>query len=302
MKNIVVIGSANADMVIHTAAMPKLGETRTGHDFQQNAGGKGLNQAVAIAKLGGDVTFVGAVGTDANGAMLLTTLQEHGVAFDGIQTADIPTGVAMITVVNGDNSIIVNSGANAAMTPAVIDTYETLIAQSDYCVLQLEIPVETVVRICEIAAAHDTNVVLNPAPYRELPASVYEKVTYCVPNEHEAAALIGTPITDEATAIEAVKTLHARGIPHVVMTWGGNGCVYNDGDTVVRHRAESTAVVDTTSAGDCFIGAMVARLAQGDELADAIAYASKAAAIAVSREGAAKSIPYAWEVSPTDKS
>lgn len=296
MGRIVVIGSANVDMVIHTAAMPTLGETRMGYGFQQNAGGKGLNQAVAIARLGGNVTFVGAVGQDRGGELLLSTLRENGVAFAGVQTAAYPTGVAMITVVGGDNSIVVNAGANAAMTPDVINACAPLIAQSDYCIVQLEIPLETVIAACKTAAAHGTKVVLNPAPYQPLPAQLLSLVDYCIPNEHEAAAMTGIAVADEACAVKAVNTMQESGIKHPIMTWGGNGCVYHHDGNAVHHPAARTDVIDTTSAGDCFIGALVTRLSEGEALPEAIAFATKAAAIAVSRKGAAKSIPHAWEV------
>lgn len=295
-NKIVVIGSANTDLVIHSAKMPKLGETLVGGSFQTNAGGKGLNQAVAIAKLGGDVSFFGAVGQDGNGALLLDTLKEYDIAFEGIQSATEPTGVAMITVVGGDNFILLDAGANNALTPEVIRRKEALIADSDYCVLQLEIPMETVLEICRMAKQNNTQVVLNPAPFKELPEEIYALVDYLIPNEHEAEALTGICIDSASSAVKAAQKIRSLGVKNVVITLGEKGCIYNDGDDMVFGSAQRVTAVDTTSAGDCFIGALIARLSRNTPISEAIVFATKAAAIAVTREGAAKSIPFAGEI------
>lgn len=297
MRNkIIVIGSANIDLVIHSAKMPKLGETLVGNNFQINAGGKGLNQTAAIAKLGGEVSFLGAIGQDNYGDLLLNTIKEQNISFEGIRSETEPTGIAMITVVNGDNFIILNAGANNTLTPEVIRHKKELIAESDFCVLQLEIPIETVLDICRIAKQSDTKIVLNPAPFKKLPDTIYPLIDYLIPNEHEAEALTGIYIDSEMSAIEAVRKIKALGVKNVVITLGEKGCVYNDGDEIIFCPAKSITAVDTTSAGDCFIGALVTKLSQNKPISDAIAFATKAAAIAVSREGAAKSIPYADEV------
>ncbi len=296
MGTILVIGSANTDLVIHADRLPKMGETLSGYDFQINAGGKGLNQAVAIAKLGGTVSFLGAVGNDTNGDKLVSTLTDSGVDFCGVRTDEATTGVAVITVVNGDNCIVLDGGANNCLTPTVIDRFASLIAESDYVVMQLEIPVESVKRVCEIAAEHNTAVVLNPAPFKPLPSELYPMITMMIPNEHEAAALTGVDIRTVDDAAEAIDILLARGVKRAIITLGENGCVYHDGNTVRHHPAHSTTVVDTTSAGDCFIGAVITKLAAGQPLANAIAFATKAAAITVSREGASRSIPTADEL------
>ncbi len=295
-NNILVIGSANTDLVIHSPKMPKLGETLTGSDFQINAGGKGLNQAVAIAKLGGEVSFLGAVGDDANGTLLLDCLKEHKVDFEGIPLQNTPTGTAMITVVEGDNFILLTPGANHCLTPQIIEEKEPLIAQSDYCVLQLEIPLDSVCKVCELAKKHNTKVVLNPAPFTQLPQSLFSKIDYFIPNEHEAQALTGIAIEDENSAIEAVKHIKQLGVNTVMITLGDKGCVYNNKEEIVVHPAIPTKAVDTTAAGDCFIGALVTKLSQNKSLEEAITFATKAAAITVSREGASNSIPFAQEV------
>ncbi len=295
-NKIIVIGSANADLVIHSDKMPQLGETIIGNNFQINAGGKGLNQAIAIAKLGGNVSFLGAVGNDANGHTLLDTLSENQVAYKGITTQDVPTGIAMITVVDGNNCIILDSGANYALTPEIIEQHAAMIAECDYCVMQLEIPLETVIAACEIASKNNTKVILNPAPYQILPDKLYSQIDFLVPNEHEAYGLTGIFPDTKAHCIDAIWFLRSKGTKNVLITLGERGCVYNDGDRIVFSPALNTNVVDTTSAGDCFIGALVTKLSQNHPLEDAIAYAAKASAITVSREGASRSIPYASEI------
>lgn len=293
---ILVVGSANADLVINSPKMPKLGETLTGSNFRVNAGGKGLNQAVAIAKLGGDVTFLGCVGEDANGSVLLDALDENGVTFKGGKVTDTPTGIAMITVVEGNNFIVLSAGANDKLTPDIVQAQAPLIMESDYCVMQLEIPLESVIRVCDIAKDSGTAVVLNPAPYRELPEELLRNVDYLIPNEHEANDLTGIYPNSEENCIKAIANLRDKGVKNVIITLGERGCVYNDGDEIIFRPAIETKVVDTTSAGDCFIGALVSRLSRGVNLSDAIDFATKASAIAVSREGASKSIPYENEI------
>ena len=293
---IIVIGSMNADLVIHSPKMPQIGETLTGSDFQVNAGGKGLNQAVAIAKLGGNVSFCGAVGNDANGELLLNELKNNNVDFKGLKTDEVPTGIAMITVVDGNNFIILDSGANAKLTPEVIEKYRALIVESDYCVMQLEIPVETVLKVCEIANDTGTKIILNPAPYKELPDEIFSQIDYIIPNEHEAHDLTGIYPDNEENTRKAVLKLKQMGVKNVIITLGERGCAYNVGDSVYFKPALKTNVVDTTSAGDTFVGALVSRLLQNESFHNAIDYATKAAAITVSREGASKSIPYANEI------
>lgn len=296
LGKITVIGSANADLVIHSAKMPELGETINGNNFQINAGGKGLNQAVAIAKLGGNVSFLGAVGNDANGRTLIDTLAENGVSYKGITTENIPTGIAMITVVNGNNCIILDAGANYALTPEIVEQHADIIAESDFCVMQLEIPLESVVKVCEIASQNNTKVILNPAPFQPLPDALFSQVEYLIPNEHEAQDLTGIYPDSEENCKKAIQVLQEKGIPNIIITLGERGCVYNNGKEIVFYPAKETNVVDTTSAGDCFIGALVTKLSQDESLESAIKYATKASAIAVSREGASKSIPYANEI------
>ena len=295
-EKIIVIGSMNADLVIHSPKMPVLGETLTGNNFQVNVGGKGLNQAVAIAKLGGDVSFLGAVGEDANGELLLNELYNNNVDFKGFKTKESPTGIAMITVVDGNNFIILDAGANVALTPEVISNFSDLIAECEYCVMQLEIPVETVLKVCEIANKCGTKIILNPAPYKELPNEVFSKIDFIIPNEHEAYDLTGVYPDNEENTRKAVLKLKQMGVKNVIITLGERGCAYSVENEIVFKSAIKTNVVDTTSAGDTFIGALVSKLSQNETLENAVLFATKAAAITVSREGASKSIPYANEI------
>lgn len=296
MKQILVIGSANADLVIHSSKMPLLGQTLTGSQFQVNAGGKGLNQTVAIAKLGGDVSFLGAVGDDGNGAMLLNCLEENGAVFKGLRMENTPTGVALITVVNCDNFILLDPGANGKLTPEIIQENAHIIAKSDYCVLQLEIPMDTICKVCQIAKANGTKIVLNPAPYQTLPDVLYGQIDYLIPNEHEAFDMTGICLDSDENCIKAVQTLRQKGIQNVIITLGEKGCVYNDGEEIVFCPAQKVTPVDTTSAGDSFVGAVVTKLQAGCSISQAVRYGTKVAAITISRPGAAKSIPFAREV------
>ena len=293
--NILVIGSANADMVIRTDKAPMLGETVSGHDFSVNAGGKGLNQAVAISKLGGKVSFLGLVGNDANGTMLKNTLNEYKVDFSGKALDGVSTGVAVITVVGADNSIVLNEGANGCITPEFIEVNRELIENADYIVLQLEIPVATIVKICEIAKGK-AKIILNPAPYKELPDSVYKATDYLIPNEHEAKDITGITLNSKENCIEAIKKLKALGAANVIITLGDKGSVYSYKNDVIFHPSENVVAVDTTSAGDSFIGALTVMLCNGKTLPEAINFATKVSAITVSRKGAAKSIPFIDEV------
>jgi len=293
---IVVIGSANTDLVIHSKKMPLLGETLVGSNFQINAGGKGLNQAIAVSRLGGDVSFVCAVGTDSNGDVLIRELRENGVTFKGIRTENISTGVAMITVVEGNNFIIINPGANDSLTPEVVESFTDVISESEFCIMQLEIPLDTIAKVCEIAKANGTKIVLNPAPYKEIPKEIMESVDFLIPNEYEAEGITGIYPGDEDSCKKAITKLREMGVRCAIITLGDRGCVYSRDDEAVFCPAEKAVAVDTTSAGDCFVGAVVTKLTQGETLECAISFATKASAITVSREGASKSIPRADEI------
>lgn len=295
-KKILVIGSANTDIVIHTDKMPILGETYTGKDFSVNAGGKGLNQAIAIGKLGGNVTFLGAMGQDGNAQLLRRTLSDFHVPSELFSFPDHSTGVAIITVVNGDNFILLHPGANQALTPEKLEEKADLIARCDYLVLQLEIPLETVIRACEIAQQNGAKVILNPAPYTAIPNDLLAMIDYLIPNEHEAYAMTGIYPDTEASTVRAIRQMQSMGAKNVVITQGARGCTYTDGADIRFCPAIATDAVDTTSAGDSFIGGFVTKIASGFSVEDGIRFGTKVASITVGRHGAAISIPYADEI------
>lgn len=296
MKHILVIGSANADFTIHADRLPRLGETLPGRDFSVNIGGKGLNQAIAVSRLGGQAAFLGAVGNDMNGAMLLRAMQDNGISFEGICTEKDTTGMAMITVVNGDNCIVLHHGANFCLTPDCLAEKKPLIESAAAVIFQLEIPMETVLLGMKTAHAANVPVFLNPAPACTLPEDIYPLADYFIPNEHEAFALSGIEAETEEGCRENIRFFREKGVKNVLITRGEKGCAYHVGDNVHFCPAVKTTPVDTTSAGDTFVGAVCVQRMQGASLPDAVSYACRASALTVERPGAAASIPYADEV------
>ena len=295
-QKILVIGSANADLVIHAPRMPHLGESLFGEGFSVGAGGKGLNQAVAAKKLGGEVGFVCSLGNDANADMLRARLAHYGVSVTSFACDTLSTGCAMITVVGGDNFIVLDDGANKALVPDVIESVRELIAEADILMMQYEIPAESIIKAADIAKENGTKVVVNPAPFKCLPKEFYSKVDVLVPNEHEAHDLCGIYPADEQSSKEALAAIIALGAKRAVITLGERGCVYNEGERAVFCPAIKTVAVDTTSAGDSFIGALCVSLSKGKSFDEAVRYATKVSSITVSRRGASDSIPYADEV------
>ncbi|MFI9570936.1 ribokinase [Microbispora rosea] len=303
-----VFGSANMDLVAYVAQAPKPGETITGREFRTIPGGKGANQAIAAARAGADVAFLGAVGDDAFGPGLRAALAEAGVDTAGLRVVPGPSGVAHIVVQDGgDNSIIVVPGANGAVTgPAGRDA--EVIARSGALLLQLELPMDAVVAAARIsraavrhaavphaavlhAAASRAEVILTPAPAAPLPAELVEAVDLIVPNEHEAAALTGRD--DPGDALEALLDL----VPEAVVTLGVRGALYGSRDGTRLHEpAVPVRAVDTTAAGDTFAGALAVARTEGAAPARALRFASAAAALSVQREGASTSMPYRHEI------
>ncbi len=283
-----VFGSANMDLVAYVSAAPKLGETVTGRAFRMIPGGKGANQAIAAARAGSEVAFIGAVGDDAFGPGLRGALSEAGVDTGRLRVVPGPTGIAHIVVEDGGgNSIIVVPGANGTITGPGMEDVE-VIADSDALLLQLELPLGAVV---EAARAADVEVILTPAPVVALPGELLDAVDLLVPNEHEAAAITGLGDPDEA-----LKALLDR-VPEVIITLGAKGALYGSRDGV-RLWAPAVPVksVDTTAAGDTFVGALAVARAEGRGPEDALRFASAAAALSVQREGASTSMPYRDEI------
>jgi ribokinase len=301
---IVIIGSINMDLVLSVPRMPHPGETLSGGRFQTISGGKGANQAVACARLSADsvkVAMVACLGDDAFGTELRAALRRDGIDDSHVSTIEgEASGVASILVdANGQNSIVLAAGANEALSPAHIDAARSLIEQARIVVLQLETPLATVQHAIKLAHELGKTVVLNPAPAQALPAALLAQVEYLIPNEIEAAMLAGLNAAslDNDAAIEAaVAKLRAAGSANVLVTLGEKGVYAALSSGSVHFSAQPTKAVDTTAAGDTFIGGFVAALAEGRSEADAIAFGQRAAALSVARIGAQTSIPYRHEL------
>lgn len=304
MSKIVVVGSSNTDMVIRSRTIPRPGETVIGGQFVMNAGGKGANQAVAAARLGGDVAFVARVGNDMFGEQAI-----QGLATEGIDTRYVKkdeteaTGIALILVdEEAENLISVASGANEKLSPEdVMEAEETsrLISSAKVIVAQLETPLATLEKTAELASQFQIPLILDPAPAPKtpLPASLLEKLTCIKPNETEASYLTGISVTDFDSARQAARILHEKGVKLVLITLGRQGVLVSDG----IHEPEilpaiQVEAVDSTAAGDCFSGALACGLAEGKSLRDAAQLAIVAAGLSVTRLGAQQSMPTREEV------
>ena len=297
MSRTVVVGSLNMDLVVKAEHMPAPGETVRGHDFQAIPGGKGANQAAALALLGQQVAMVGRVGQDAFGPDLVANLARKGVdTRHVVVTSDMATGNAMIIVdASGQNSIVIAPGANGRVSPADVEACDDLLGQADFLVVQLEIPLETVAYAVERASHHGLRIVLNPAPAATVPPEVLRRVDFLVPNETEAASLTGQPVEDLGSAQRAAHLLRQAGAGTVIVTLGGQGSFTLSGEEAFHTPAPQVPVVDTTAAGDAFIGGLVAGLGRSMALREAVRFASCAGALAVTRFGAQTSLPSAQE-------
>ena len=298
MKRIVVIGSTNTDMVVKAARIPAPGETILGGRFLMNPGGKGANQAVAAARLGGDVTFVAKVGDDLFGREAKALFAKEGIRTEYVFTdPSEPSGVALIMVdAKGENCISVASGANGTLTPEDIKAARDEIEQAELVLMQLETPLETVLCAALLAVGKGVPVVLNPAPACVLPAELYECLEIITPNESEAELLTGVKVTDEASAEAAARALCDKGVLQVVITMGAKGAYVFDGEEGVMVPAVKVDAVDTTAAGDVFNGALAVALTEEVPLAEAVRFAAKAASVSVTRMGAQASAPYRDEI------
>ncbi len=298
---IVVVGSANTDLVMRTAVLPKPGETVLGGAFSQVGGGKGANQAVAAARAGGHVTFVAKVGDDDFGEAAIRSYEAEGIVTDHVRrAAGVASGVAVILIdAQGENSIAVASGANSLLTPADIDAAADAIAAADMVIVQLEIPLPAVRRVVEIASGAGRPVILNPAPACPLDDDLLARLHLITPNESEAGLLTGHDVKNQDTAAAAASQLIARGAAAAIITLGSDGCVVLDAASAAEPRhipSRPVAAVDTVAAGDVFNGALAVALAEGQSLPDAASFATAAAAIAVTRPGAQSSAPHRSEI------
>ena len=297
-SSIVVIGSSNTDMVIKADHLPLPGETVLGGTFLLNPGGNGANQAVAAARLDGRVCFITKTGNDAFGKENIALFQQEGID-TGYAMVDelLPSGVALITVdKKGENCIVVASGANASLLPADLLPAREKIVSASVLVLQLEIPLEAVEHAAALAAGAGVRVILNPAPARALPDSLLQHISILTPNETEAELLTGIAIHDISSAEQAAKLLQQKGVATVLVTLGDKGALLVTADTVTHIPSFKVQAVDTTAAGDVFNGALAVAVAQNVPLPDAVLFATKAAAISVTRMGAQSSAPYLKEV------
>ncbi|NUP41073.1 MAG: ribokinase [Streptomyces sp.] len=291
MTHIVVLGSTNMDLVTYVEKAPQRGETVTGREFRTIPGGKGANQAISAARAGATVSMIGAVGNDAFGTRLRSTLEHSGVDTDLLRTVEGPSGTAHIVVDDkGGNSIVVIPGANGTVDHLVPGD-DSLIASADALLLQLEIPLAAVLAGARAARAHGIRTILTPAPAQPLPPELLAAIDLLVPNEHEATTLTGR--TDPVAAATALLDQ----VPEVVVTLGSQGSLYAArGAEPFTVPAPRVTAVDSTGAGDTFVGALAVALAEGRPMRSALAWAGAAAALSVQRPGASASMPCRPEI------
>ena len=298
-KRILVVGSSNTDLIIRVPEIPRPGETLLGGGFRTFPGGKGANQAVAAARAGGEVNFIAAVGDDSYGTQAISGYEKDGIHTGNIKVCKgVPSGIAMITISDqGENAIVVASGANAELHPKDLEKAALSFRDADIMLVQLEIPMDTVQKAVDMCHQLNTLVILNPAPAAELPDHLLHRVSIITPNETEAARLTGIPVNDEQTAANASGVLHDRGIQTVIITLGALGAYVSDKRTGIRTLIPGFRVqaVDSTAAGDVFNGQLAVSLAEGRPLDLAVREAHAAAALSVRKLGAQSSIPYREE-------
>jgi ribokinase len=293
VTDVFVLGSINQDFVLKVERRPEPGETVTNAELSTHNGGKGANQAAAAALLGASVTFLGRVGDDEFGQPLVEALEEKGIDASLVERVpDKSTGSAFITVTpDGENAITVAPGANRSLKPEDVDAASDVIGDARVLVAQMEIPVQTVLRAVEVAAERGTRALVNLAPTFEVPRGLLEKLDPLVVNEHEAAFLLGSEVEGVDGALFAAPKLLSLGPRSAVITVGEAGAVFVGGDPAEHLSAPEVDVVDTTGAGDAFVGALATQLAREALLGEAVAYAVRAGAAAVTKEGAQGALP-----------
>lgn len=294
-----VIGSSNVDHVVNVATFPKPGETLTAKGYQLVYGGKGANQAVAAAKMGGEVHFISMLGGDTAGHTMRQHFADLGMNVEAVKTlAEQPTGLAMIQVSDsGENAIAIVAGANQCLDEQTIMAEQSRIENADMLLIQLETPLSGVEKAVEMACSAQKKVILNPAPAQCLSDDLLSKLWLITPNETETERLTGMAVTDTETARAAAQVLLDKGVAQVIITMGKRGVYYHSSSESKWHPGFAVQAVDTTAAGDSFNGALVSALLKGKSMEDAIRFAQAVAALSVQKAGAQPSIPSVDEVS-----
>lgn len=286
------------DLVTRASRLPRAGETLIGQTFSTVPGGKGANQAVASARLGADVSMIGCVGTDAYGTQLRDALRVEGIDCQAVSSVEGSSGVALIVVDDSSqNAIVIVAGSNGELTPASLQAFDAVLQAADVIVCQLEVPMATVGCALERGRELGKTVILNPAPASApLPAEWYASIDYLIPNESEASALTGVTVDSLDSAKVAALQLIQAGAGKVIITLGAQGALFTDGQVFEHLVAPKVKAVDTTAAGDTFVGGFAAALANGKSEAEAIRFGQVAAALSVTRAGAQPSIPTLHDV------
>ncbi|WP_273322367.1 ribokinase [Vallitalea guaymasensis] len=289
---IVVVGSTNMDYVLKTNELPKLGETLSAMSFNTVFGGKGANQAVAAARLGAEVTMIAAVGDDSIGEQLKDNLAKECINVEGVNVVEGPSGVAMITVAdNGDNTIVVYPGANGKIDEKWLEANEALIMSADCILVQLEIPINVVMKAVKIASDNNVKVIFNPAPAKEFPNDIFKYVDIITPNETELKKISGKEDIKEG-AMELIE----RGANSVVVTLGEQGSMYIDKDNTISAGSFTVKSIDSTAAGDAFNAALGIKLIESDDIEDGLKYSNAVGALVTTKLGAQTSLPFKNEV------
>lgn len=292
MKNICVIGSLNMDLVVNVDTMPKPGQTLLGGNFKEVPGGKGANQAVAMARLEGNISMIGKVGNDSFGKTLIEALNDDNVNTNHVHIANCSTGVAFITVdKNAQNAIVVAPGANFQLTKDDIDKNIDCIKNSDIVVIQLETPLETVKYALQVAKDLNKYTILNPAPAVKLDDEIIKNVDLLTPNETELEIISEIKIENEDDIIKAASKVIEKGVKELIVTLGSKGSLYINEEISFFKSAYKVEAVDTTAAGDSFTGALAVALSNNKTMEEAMDFASKVGALSVMKEGAQSSLP-----------
>ncbi len=299
MKDIVVAGSLNVDIVVTVDKLPRSGETKHGLSIQRFSGGKGANQAVALARLGRSVSMVGGVGEDEGGEILEQGLIENGVDTTCLARSETePTGQAVIIVdQEGNNQIVVLSGANGCVDRELIDRSEPTLRNARFILAQFEIPIATVMYLIDFAGKHQIPVVINPSPFQPIEEGVLSKIDYLVLNEVEASLMLGSEVTSVSQAKEAACAILERGVKHIIVTLGDRGAVICEAPDSAEHIPDfAVEAVDTTACGDAFLAGLLHGLLEGWSLREAAVFGNAVGALTATRPGAQASLPYLVEV------